>query len=278
MQRQRAKERRAELKAEKEAAEAELAEFEAEINPHDDGMMHAQDQLPVAPAQYYQQQPAAPLAQPLNEEPPWYTDCEVCGRQGWNIVSSSSSPHLLRQTEKLMSVTVLQDDGVETICCEQCEEWQHLPCHIQRDALEGRHPVNYSDDAYQFYCVRCQAQPGRRPRPVPPAHELPPPPPPILVPPPAPVAPPPQAIGGKRKAQTGKAQPAPKKAKAQKVSRYEKVHSRIQTDCNSSMTSQQQPMPANGVPYGHGHHPLYHPSAYSHVLVGIHHSSDPSST
>ena len=135
--------------------------------------------------------------------------------------------------------------------------------------MEGRHPVNYSDDAYQFYCVRCQAQPGRRPRPVPPAHELPPPPPPILVPPPAPVAPPPQAIGGKRKAQTGKAQPAPKKAKAQKVSRYEKVHSRIETDCNSFVSLQQQPMPANGVPYGHGHHPLYHPSAYSHVQHSV---------
>jgi len=163
-----------------------------------------------------------------------------------------------------------QDDGVETICCEQCEEWQHLPCHIQRDALEGRHPVNYSDDAYQFYCVRCQAQPGRRPRPVPPAHELPPPPPPILVPPPAPVAPPPQAIGGKRKAQSGKAQPAPKKAKAQKVSDIENVHSRILTDCALfDCCSQQQPMPANGVPYGHGHHPLYHPSAYSHVQHSV---------
>jgi len=92
------------LKAEKEAAEAELAEFEAEINPHDDGMMNPQDQLPIAPAQYYQPQPAAPLAQPLNEEPPWYTDCEVCGRQGWNIVSFSTPHHLLRQVEKLNEI------------------------------------------------------------------------------------------------------------------------------------------------------------------------------
>ena len=109
---------------------------------------------------------------------------------------------------------MIQDDGVETICCEQCEEWQHLPCNIQRDALEGRQPVNYSDDAYKFYCIRCQQQPGRRPRPIPPAHELPPPPPPIIVPPPAPVVP---VAGQKRKA-APKAQPAPKKAKPQKVS------------------------------------------------------------
>ncbi|GAA6025964.1 hypothetical protein JCM11491_002961 [Sporobolomyces phaffii] len=209
IKRQRAKERRAELKAEKEAADAELAEFEAEINPHEETYA-----APVV-QQHYQQPPLA--AAPLNEEPPWYTDCEVCGRQGWNI-----------------------DDGVETICCEQCEEWQHLPCHIQRDALEGRQPVNYSDDAYKFYCIRCQQQPGRRPRPIPPAHELPPPPPPILVPPPAP-APAPISAGTKRKA-APKAQPAPKKAKPQKA-----------------------PTAANGAMYGHGHHPLYHPSAYAHV-------------
>ncbi|GAA5942245.1 PHD finger domain-containing protein [Sporobolomyces koalae] len=208
IKRQRAKERRAELKAEKEAAEAELAEFEAEINP--------QDEVYAAPAQQYQHQvPVA--AAPLNEEPPWYTDCEVCGRQGWNI-----------------------DDGVETICCEQCEEWQHLPCHIQRDALEGRQPVNYADDAYKFYCIRCQHQPGRRPRPVPPAHELPPPPPPIMIPPPAP-APAPVPAANKRKAPV-KAQPAAKKAKPQKA-----------------------PTSGNGAMYGHGHHPLYHPSAYAHV-------------
>ncbi|GAA5961878.1 hypothetical protein JCM3765_006418 [Sporobolomyces pararoseus] len=206
VKRQRAKERRAELKAEKEAQEAELAEFEDQINP---------EPAYVAPPvqQYHQPAVAAPLAVPLNEEPPWYTDCEVCGRQGWNI-----------------------DDGVETICCEQCEEWQHLPCHIQRDALEGRQPVNYSDDAYKFYCIRCQQQPGRRPRPIPPAHELPPPPPPIIVPPPAPVVP---VAGQKRKA-APKAQPAPKKAKPQKA-----------------------PTP-NGM-YGQSHHPLYHPSAYANV-------------
>lgn len=125
---------------------------------------------------------------------------------------------LLHQSEasKLTDLpTLSQDDGVETICCEQCEEWQHLPCHIQRDALEGRPPVNYSDDAYKFYCVRCQHQPGRRPRPVPPAHELPPPPPPIIVPPPAPV-PAPVSSGNKRKA-APKAQPAPKKPKPAKV-------------------------------------------------------------
>ncbi|GAA5915308.1 uncharacterized protein JCM6883_002393 [Sporobolomyces salmoneus] len=210
IKRQRAKERRAELKAEKEAADAELAEFEAEINPH-------QEPVYAAPVQqYHQPQPGLPIPNPLAEEPPWYTDCEVCGRQGWNI-----------------------DDGVETICCEQCEEWQHLPCHIQRDALEGRQPVNYSDDAYKFYCIRCQQQPGRLPRPVPPAHELPPPPPPILVPPPAPVMPVPPVAGQKRKAQP-KSQPAPKKPKPQKAS------------------------PSNGS-YGTPHHPLYHPSAYANV-------------
>ncbi|GAA5985421.1 hypothetical protein JCM5350_007760 [Sporobolomyces pararoseus] len=208
VKRQRAKERRAELKAEKEAQEAELAEFEDQINPEP-------AYVPPPVQQYHQPAvaAAAPLAVPLNEEPPWYTDCEVCGRQGWNI-----------------------DDGVETICCEQCEEWQHLPCHIQRDALEGRQPVNYSDDAYKFYCIRCQQQPGRRPRPIPPAHELPPPPPPIIVPPPAPVVP---VAGQKRKA-APKAQPAPKKAKPQKA-----------------------PTP-NGM-YGQSHHPLYHPSAYANV-------------
>ncbi|GAA5824562.1 hypothetical protein JCM10212_001842, partial [Sporobolomyces blumeae] len=230
LKRARARERRAELKAQREAAEQEQAEFEAEINPPesdeaapaatayghvDPYAAHAQ----AAAAQVPMPQPAMAVAAGASEEPPWYTDCEVCGRQGWNI-----------------------DDGVETICCEQCEEWQHLPCHIQRDALEGR-SVPYSDDAYQFYCVRCQAQPTRRPRPIPPRHLLPPPPPPIAVPPPVPS--PVAASGGKRKASGSgakgtKGQPAQKKAKAAKAT--------------------------NGqVPYGHGHHPLYHPSAYSHA-------------
>lgn len=82
IKRQRAKERRAELKAEKEAQEAELAEFEDQINPEP-------AYVPPPVQQYHQPAvaAAAPLAVPLNEEPPWYTDCEVCGRQGWNIVS-----------------------------------------------------------------------------------------------------------------------------------------------------------------------------------------------
>lgn len=95
-QRQRAKERRAELKAEKEAAEAELAEFEAEINPPEPAY--------AAPVQQYHQQ-APPLAAPLNEEPPWYTDCEVCGRQGWNIVSEISRLPQHRSLARLLLLT-----------------------------------------------------------------------------------------------------------------------------------------------------------------------------
>ncbi|KAK4058144.1 hypothetical protein OIO90_000883 [Microbotryomycetes sp. JL221] len=79
-----------------------------------------------------------------NAEDPWYFDCEICGMAGWNL-----------------------DDGTETMCCDKCEEWQHIDCHRQNDAARGRPPVDYTSEAFEFVCLRCQMNPKRKKRQVP---------------------------------------------------------------------------------------------------------------
>ncbi|KAK4054742.1 hypothetical protein OIV83_000666 [Microbotryomycetes sp. JL201] len=82
--------------------------------------------------------------QTSSTEDPWYFDCEICGMAGWNL-----------------------DDGSETMCCDKCEEWQHIDCHRQNDAARGRPPVDYTSDAFDFVCLRCQMNPKRKKRTVP---------------------------------------------------------------------------------------------------------------
>ncbi|BGP45075.1 hypothetical protein JCM10450v2_000892 [Rhodotorula kratochvilovae] len=201
----RARERRAELKAERDAEAAAEAEAIA-----------LAEQQAAAQAQAHaaaQAQAAAAAAAAADD--PWYLDCEICQAAGWNY-----------------------DDGQEMICCDQCEEWQHLPCHRQADALQGKPPQPYTDEDFQWVCARCRGVQQRRPRPpLPPPGSIP-----VLTYLPQPYEPP--AAPGKRRASSAHAQHSAKKPKQAK----------------------QPPPKANGgsIPYGHGGHPLYHPSAYSH--------------
>ncbi|GAA5851593.1 hypothetical protein JCM9279_006911 [Rhodotorula babjevae] len=202
----RARERRAELKAERDAEAA----IEAEAVELAEQQAAAQAQQ--AAAAQAQALAAAAAAAAAAGDDPWWLDCEICQAAGWNY-----------------------DDGQEMICCDQCEEWQHLPCHRHADALLGKPPQPYTDEDFQWICARCRGVQQRRPRPpLPPPGTIP-----VLTYPPQPYEPP--VAPGKRRASSAHAQQSAKKPKPVK----------------------QQ---ANGgsIPYGHGGHPLYHPSAYSH--------------
>ncbi|GAA6046433.1 hypothetical protein NBRC10513_001388 [Rhodotorula toruloides] len=196
--RARARERRAERKAERDAEAAADAEAEAAVAPP--------PPAPVLPI---------PPADDAAVDESWYLDCEICGTAGWNY-----------------------DDGLGLICCDSCEDWQHLPCHQQADALAGR-IIPYEDEAFKWICGHCKGTRQRRPRPPKPAAGSPP----QLVYPPHPLEP---VTGQKRKASVSNgnkgaaaAQAAAKKPKATKSN-------------------------GQSIPYGHGGHPLYHPSAYQH--------------
>lgn len=67
-----------------------------------------------------------------------------------------------------------QDDGQGLICCDQCEDWQHLPCHMHADELAGRPPQPYSDESFKWICGHCRGTCHRRPRPPKPAPGAPP--------------------------------------------------------------------------------------------------------
>ncbi|KAL8286836.1 hypothetical protein RQP46_004364 [Phenoliferia psychrophenolica] len=84
-------------------------------------------------------QQAALLAPPVTEDEPWYLDCQVCHKAGWNL-----------------------DDGSDVISCDRCEDWQHLDCHIKADALAGRPRIDYAKAS--FICVRCVTDPARGPQ------------------------------------------------------------------------------------------------------------------
>lgn len=112
-----------------------------------------------------------------------------------------------------LATTHLQDDGQEMICCDECEEWQHLPCHRHADALQGKPPQPYTDEAFQWVCARCRGVQQRRPRPpLPPPGTIP-----VLTYPPQPYEPP--APPGKRRASSTHAQQSAKKPKPAKVRR-----------------------------------------------------------
>ncbi|SCZ91058.1 BZ3500_MvSof-1268-A1-R1_Chr1-3g02521 [Microbotryum saponariae] len=87
---------------------------------------------------------AAAAAPPLEAQDPWYFDCEICKVAGWNY-----------------------DDGHTVMCCEQCDEWQHVACHVQRDLLMNKPAQQYEDERFAFYCSKCRADPRRKPRKVP---------------------------------------------------------------------------------------------------------------
>lgn len=54
-----------------------------------------------------------------------------------------------------------QDDGSEIISCDQCQDWQHLGCHVQANLDAGRPAVDY--DNVDFICARCKLDPTRDP-------------------------------------------------------------------------------------------------------------------
>ncbi|KAK4701503.1 hypothetical protein P7C70_g4727, partial [Phenoliferia sp. Uapishka_3] len=101
---------------------------------------------------------AAAAAVEGDQDEPWFMDCELCKSSGWNL-----------------------DDGSDVICCDRCEDWQHLDCHIKADTLAGRPRVDYAKAP--FICAYCRADPARGPQkrvappPGPPRPLLPPPPP-----------------------------------------------------------------------------------------------------
>ncbi|KAM0753570.1 hypothetical protein T439DRAFT_158190 [Meredithblackwellia eburnea MCA 4105] len=93
---------------------------------------------------------AAALAetQAAEEDESWYLDCEICHKAGWNL-----------------------DDGAEVMSCDQCDEWQHLPCHIEANEASGLPPVDY--DTAPFVCRQCKADPSRKPKQRPPPAPMP---------------------------------------------------------------------------------------------------------
>lgn len=131
----------------------------------------------------------------VDEEPPWYLDCEICKDAGWNMVSRLLGRDLLVDAE--LTSFNSQDDGRDLLSCDKCEEWQHLQCHVQAHAVPGRPPVDFSAEDFSFVCARCRVNPNR-PRRIPPPN---------LPPPQAyvPSAPPPPAKKGRPK----KAPPPP---------------------------------------------------------------------
>lgn len=141
---------------------------------------------------------AAQAAQAVQsaDDDSWYLDCEICGLAGWNYVRrlsllvfcgvrsltfplallrlcplSSLSRHRLFSPPHLPPP---QDDGQGLICCDQCEDWQHLPCHMHADELAGRPPQPYSDESFKWICGHCRGTCHRRPRPPKPAPGAPP--------------------------------------------------------------------------------------------------------
>ncbi|GAA5940969.1 hypothetical protein JCM10213_008020 [Rhodosporidiobolus nylandii] len=207
----RARERRAELKAEREAEERETEAAEA---AHAHAAQAAAQRAALAAQQQQQQMAALPVATGAVDDP-WWMDCEICGLCGWNV-----------------------DDGQELICCDDCEEWQHLPCHQLADAQSGRAPQPFHDEDYHWSCGRCQGhvvRTGRPPLPNPPNA-------PLQV-----ISAVTQQTNGKRRASGGAKHPAAKKPKPSKP--------------------KSNGAPQQSIPYGHSGHPLYHPSAYSHPVA-----------
>ncbi|GAA5853386.1 hypothetical protein JCM8547_002436 [Rhodosporidiobolus lusitaniae] len=208
----RAKERRAELKAERDAEEAEeraMAEAHAQAA--------AQRATAAQPAPAAYALPVPPEGGAVDD--PWWMDCEICGLCGWNV-----------------------DDGQELICCDDCEEWQHLPCHAQQDAMNGLPARPFHDEEYQWVCGRCQGAVPRTGRP------------PLPNPPNAPLPVTSAAFSNKRRA------------------------SDVNGRSKKAKTSKAAAAPAQQVPYGHGAHPLYHPSAYSHPIAVQNYTASPSSS
>ncbi|GAA6012011.1 hypothetical protein JCM8202_004229 [Rhodotorula sphaerocarpa] len=213
IKRARDRERRAMQKAKREAASKEEAEAAARAQQARAAEEAARAAAAAAASNAAASTSAAGLGGEADEA--WYLDCEVCGVAGWNY-----------------------DDGQGLICCDHCEDWQHLPCHIYADEAAGRPPQPYTDESFNWVCGYCREIAPRRPRP----------------PKPAPGAPPTIAYaqfgvqdasgaGHKRKASASNGSAAGKKPK----------------------TGGKQPKPnGQSIPYGHGAHPLYHPSAYSH--------------
>lgn len=44
------------------------------------------------------------------------------------------------------------------MCCGLCNIWQHIPCHEERDRLDGRPPRDWETE--EFYCSRCCPEPS----------------------------------------------------------------------------------------------------------------------
>lgn len=265
-QKARARERRAELKAEREA-EA-LADAEAEADARHQAAAANEAAAAAQAAQAAQAAAAAAAAASAQAaDDPWWLDCEICQAAGWNYVRSMPLP--LVDVELTRSCS--QDDGQELLCCDECEEWQHLPCHVYADQVNGRAPQPYTDESFSFVCARCKGLEQRRPKPpVPPPGAIP-----TLTYPFVPYEPP--APSGKRKAANGRGAPPPaaKKPKAVKVRGALLLSCRV---AETDLADASQPK-ANGgsIPYGHGSHPLYHPSAYQHPnAVSTYSSASPS--
>ncbi|ORY62839.1 hypothetical protein BCR35DRAFT_308868 [Leucosporidium creatinivorum] len=165
--------------------------------------------------------------QETDEEPPWYLDCEICKDAGWNM-----------------------DDGRDLLSCDKCEEWQHLQCHIQANAIPGKPPIDFGADDFSFVCARCRLNPTR-PRRIPPPN-LPPPRPYI------PIAPPPAVKKGRPKKEPPKPpKPAPPRpSPAERKQQREKPPAPAAPPAaKNGASSTSPPAPAASIP-GPGQPPL----------------------
>ncbi|KAF5367052.1 hypothetical protein D9758_004057 [Tetrapyrgos nigripes] len=78
----------------------------------------------------------------------WEVDCEICHRQGFNIVRHAFF-HTCDSADQN-----LKDESVPMMCCGMCSKWQHIACHDRADELAGRMRRDWKK--FDFYCLRCR--------------------------------------------------------------------------------------------------------------------------
>lgn len=71
----------------------------------------------------------------------WELACEVCQKNGWNIVS---------RIRNMSRIAVDDQDGDDDlVCCDDCGRWQHTECHDRQDAQQGRPKRNWDKVDFQ---------------------------------------------------------------------------------------------------------------------------------
>ncbi|KAI0654682.1 hypothetical protein C8Q70DRAFT_936899 [Cubamyces menziesii] len=147
--RERAREQRAKEREEREARARAKAE-RAESKDVDTSAARSTATPTVNGTQPSSVQPSRVVTPNGVRSPDWVLDCEICHKQGVNVVSyiASSFSELYSRSE--------QDDGLPMVSCGYCNRWQHIPCHDLNDQRSGRPRRNWEEQ--QFYCSHCRAR------------------------------------------------------------------------------------------------------------------------